>query len=820
MKKYILLLLIFVPFLGISQLSPGAKGVKSITLTGQVLDSSSLQKLEFVSVVLLNVEDSSIVTGGLTDSSGNFSIGPLAPQAYLLRLSFIGYNTKWLNLGFVSDDEREKNIGKIALNLSSAVQELGEVKAVGQLDVLKIGIDKRTYNVGEDINNQGGSATDVLNNVPSIEVDQDGNISLRGDGNVLVLIDGRPSTMAGSTESILRSIPSSSIERIEVVTNPSAKYDPDGTSGIINIVLKKNKLRGINGEVSATAATGNLYQGSAGLSIRNNKLNIYGNYSYNYTEGFRDFNGITTIADSNGNVTTLTQSRPGTDLRKNNTTRFGFDYSLSENKTIGISTTLNTSEHFRFGNLTNVLTNENDDILRQWNRRMTDPSKDKNNDYNLFYQWKFKEDLGEFSANFRFSDGQENRSGTYVERSEISNGEPDDSDFLQQRLSNDENNQVTTGQVDYSKVFSKRAIRIEAGAKQIIRNQNNLSYSERLQNSTNEWNPDTLANFSYEYHESITSTYFILGQALGKLKYQVGVRPEYAVQNPVLESKNISINNTYFNFFPSAHIRYNQSKEKEWGLSYSRRINRASSHQLNPFSDYSDPNNLRTGNPYLQPEYINSLDLSYVLDKNKWTFSGSAFYRLTTGVIQRFKVFFPNNTSAVTYQNIDQSNSFGTEFIINYKPTKNFRNNISINTDRIVYLDRTGESTFTNSGYNFAVKYSGSIDFWKKTASFQMNIRYNSPRITAQGTVLPRSAVDLSAQKKLKDGNWVIGARVSDVFNTQGFQYDLSQNGNRQTGNYKWQTRRAYLTVTYRFGKYEVSKKSGNSEGGGGGFDF
>jgi outer membrane receptor protein involved in Fe transport len=396
---------------------------------------------------------------------------------------------------------------------------------------------------------------------------------------------------------------------------------------------------------------------------------------------------------------------------------------------------------------------------------------------------------------------------------------PDYSGFLHQKLANNEQNQVITGQIDYSKVLSKKAIRIEIGAKQIVRNQNNLSYSERLNNNTNEWNPDTLANFKYEYHEKITSTYFIFGQALGKFKYQVGVRPEYAEQNPVLESKNISINNSYLNVFPSAHVRYNQTIEKEWGLSYSRRINRASSGQLNPFSDYSDPNNLRTGNPYLQPEYINSLDLSFLMDKKKWTFSGSAFYRVTTGVIQRFKVFYPNNTSAVTYLNIDQSNSFGTEFILNYKPTKYFKNNISVNTDRIVYIDRTGESTFKNSGYNFALKYSGSVDFWKKTASLQMNIRYNSPRVTVQGTVLPRAAVDLSAQKKWKDDKFTLGARVSDVFNTQGFQYDLSQNGNRQTGTYKWLTRRAYLTVTYRFGKYEMSKKNVGAEGGGG-FDF
>lgn len=820
MTKLNLLFFIFSSFYTFGQLAPGNKNLKTLNLTGQVLDSASSVPLEFVSVALIKKEDLTIIAGGVTDSMGNFKIGPFSSNDCILRLTFIGYAVKKIDLGVLTDDQKVINLGRISLKLLESVQELGEVKAQGQLEALKVGIEKRAYNVGEDINNAGGNAGDVLNNVPSIEVDQEGNISLRGDANVLILIDGRPSTLAGSLQTLLRTIPASNIERVEVVTNPSAKYDPDGTSGIINIVLKKNKLRGINGELSGTAATGNIYQGSAGLSVRSNKLNVFGNYGLNYNENKRNFNSTTTIVGLNQTAITLTQARPGDGLTESQTGRFGFDYALKPNQNIGASASINDSREFSIGMLTNELKDESGQILRRWNRRTSDPTSNFSKDVSMFYNWKFKEDKGELATDFRFSNSMDNKFGNYLERSEITNDEEDLSGFLNQHFENIEKNDVFSGQLDFTRVIAAKGIRIEAGVKQIIRNQAVMSQSESYDNTSNTWQSDTLANFDYKYEERILSNYLIIGQAVGKFKYQIGVRPEYSEQNPNLVSKNLAINNSYFNLFPSAHLRYNKRKGSEWGLSYSRRINRAKSNQLNPFTDYTDPNNLRMGNPNLQPEFINSFDLSYLIEDKKWTFSSSAFYRRTTEVIQRFKEFYPNNTSSVSFQNIDMSNSYGLEFIINYRPSRNFRNNLAINTDRIEYFDKSGLSTFTNSGYNFSIKYSGSYEFWKKTASVQINVRYNAPRITFQGTVLPRSAVDVSAQKKWYDGNLILGLRISDVFNTQEFRFDLAQNNTRQIGAFKMQTQRVYLTLTYRFGKYEMTKKNPGGDGNSQGFDF
>lgn len=817
MLRILLFSFFFLSSISFAQLAPKSNGAKNLSITGLAIDSVSFEKLEFVSVRLIALPDSSTVGGALTDSTGRFTISNVSEGNYSLKFSFIGYNTKEIFIGNINDSQKSWDLGRIAMRVST-VQNLDEVKVVGQLDVLKAGIDKKVYNVGEDLNNQGGSAADILNNVPSVDVDQDGNVSLRGDGNVIILIDGRPSAMAGSLSSILASLPANSIERVELVTNPSAKYDPDGTSGIINIVLKKNKLRGFNGEVSATGATGNLLQGSASISFRNNKFNLFANYANNYREGYRDFNGQTETRFADGSVSKLVQSRPGTEFDESQNIRFGVDYNLMENQIIGVSTNYSLSDRNRYGILYNS-SYSNDTLVRQWERRMVDPSYDRNLDLNAFYKLNLKEDLGEFSVDFRRSEGTDENSGTYVENYLIENGTVVTKNRLQQRLLNTQENVLYSAQTDFSRILKKWKGRIEAGAKHTNNDQEVLSYSEAYNYQTESWNPDTLANFTYRYQEQITSLYGIFGQAIGRFKYQIGLRGEYALQRPILESENVKINNTYYNLFPTGHVRYELKSNQELSLGYSRRINRARSGQLNPFTNYSDPNNLRTGNPYLNPEYINSFDLSHSIEGKKLTVTSSVFFRQTTGVIQRIKIFYPNNLSAVTYGNIDESRSYGFEIVANYKPTKWWKNTFSVNGDHMQFIDRSGISNFNNSGYNLALKYAATVDFWKKTASAQINVSYNTPRITPQGVVQPRQAIDISADKKIKE-SWTLGFRVSDIFNTRGFQYDFDQGTNRQYGQYKWQTRRIYATVTYRFGKYEVRKGDRSGDQGGGGFDF
>jgi outer membrane receptor protein involved in Fe transport len=806
-------------FITISSLSFGQKdGI----LTGRIVDKLSDKPMEYVSFRLFSVKDSSVVAGIFTDPDGRFNLEQLAYGNFYGKLTFSGYETISINDIKISPSIKSVNLGTYKMIIDKTI-DFEEVKVVGQLDVLKAGIDKKIYNVGEDLSVKGGTANDVLNNIPSVEVDQDGRIMLRGDGTVTVLIDGRPSSLSGGNgKSLLDALPAGSIERIEVVTNPSAKYDPDGTSGIINIVLKKNKLKGFNGMLTANVGSGNLNggnvaDGSFSLSYRNGRFNAYGSYSGRYMAGYRNNYSSLEQTFSDNSSLKIVQNRLGTDLNAGHTFRVGSDFYLKPRHVIGFSATGSIGQRDRTGDQWNTSYDGDGNVISFWNRTSYDPTNQENFDLNVNYKFDLKDDKGSFIIDANQSLGKEEIEGYYEQTDYNLDSTLIGSYLLDQQLLNTEKNNVTTVQSDFTYLLPKKKARIETGLKAIVRQQGVDTYSESLNQSTQEYSEDTLANFIYQYDEQIYSAYGIFGQELGKFKYQAGVRLEQSYQIPNLISDTIRIVNDFFNFFPSAHIRYAFTPKSEISLSYSRRINRAGSSNLNPFTNYSDPYNLQRGNPNLQPEYIDSYDLGYTNERKKVTLTTSIFYRYTTGVISRIKEFYADNTSAVTYANIDKSYSFGTEMIFIIKPTTWWRNSISGNANYIQYDDNT--NSFNRSGFNWNLKYSGTFDFWKKTASIQINGTYNAPRITVQGTAQRRGAIDISGEKKFKEGMFSIGFRVSDVFNRQGFEMQVNQPTIRQDVEFKWLTRKYFVTFTYKFGKLEISKK--NQGGGGeGGFDM
>lgn len=814
---------LFIFFL-IAHLSFGQKpGNGEGLLTGKVIDKMNDQAMEYVSFRLFSKMDSSVVAGVFSDAEGRFSLEQLPFGSFYAKLTFTGYATLTINDIKISQSIKSVNLGVLKMELDKTI-DFEEVKVVGQLDVLKAGIDKKVYNVGEDLSVKGGTANDVLNNIPSVEVDQDGRIMLRGDGTVTVLIDGRPSSLSGGNgKTLLDALPAGSIERIEVVTNPSAKYDPDGTSGIINIVLKKNKLKGFNGMVSTNIGSGDLtggntLDGTLSLSYRDARFNVYGSYSGRYMEGYRNHFSYLEQNFSDGSTLVIDQSRFGTDLNAGHTFRVGSDFYLKPRHVLGLSATGSIGQRDREGNQWSSTFDGDANQLQFWNRNSYDPTDQKNLDVNLNYKFDLKEDKGNLTFDVNQSFGTDNIEGFYEQAYYTFDTVQIGNYIERQQLFNFEKNNVTSAQGDLVYLFPKMKARMETGLKAIIRDQGVDTYSESFDTVQQIFVEDTLANFIYNYDERIFSAYGIFGQELGKFKYQGGIRIEQAFQIPDLVSDSIRIVNQYFNFFPSAHIRYSLTDKSELSLSYSRRINRASSNNLNPFTSYADPFNLQRGNPYLQPEFIDSYDLGYSLEKKKFNLTASIFYRYTTGMIQRVKEFYPNNVSSVTYANIDRSHSVGTELVLIIKPTSWWRNTISGNANYIQYDEDNENLSWNRNGMNWNIKYSGTFDFWKKTASIQINGTYNAPRITVQGTAQRRGAIDLSGEKKFKDGTYSIGFRVSDIFNRQGFYMKIDQPSIYQDVNFKWLTRKYFITFTYKFGKLEISNKKPN--GGDGGFEM
>ncbi len=809
MKKITLFLFVLITVIGRAQ-NQNRKGSGSVY--GVVRDSVTKKPLEYVSVKVLSLPDSNLVTGIYTDEKGVFDIEPLPYGKYFLKFSLLNYK-KMSSENFVLNGENSVRIFSDFRLISEKITDVEEVKVIANRELLSASFDKKIYAISDDISSRGGSVNDALKNVPSVDVDQDGKISLRGDGNVTILIDGRPSTISGSAgKSMLDALPSSMVERIEIVTTPSSKYDPDGTSGIINIVLKKNKLRGINGNVTTNMATNDIYNASTSLSLRNAKWNVYGTYAFRHYEGERNnFSDLSRTVK--GTFFGLNQSRLGTDFNEGHTVKFGTDFNFKDRNTLGFSYTGTKGERNRKGNLINNQLTSTNELIRQWERSSYDPSNQFNNEINLNYKNEFKEERGFITFDVTYSAGEDTTGGKYRETTNIP------SLFLNQQLSSLEKNDVTTGMIDFVRVFPKN-IRIETGIKTIIRNQNIESHSETMRPTESLFKKDSLSNFTYNYKENINSFYGNFAQQLGKFKYQVGSRIENSSQIPNLVSENKTYSRTYFNLFPSAFLTYSFTKENEITMSYSKRINRPSSETLNPFTSYSDPYNLRRGNPEVSPEFIDSYELGYVLSKKKISMSMNVYYRATNNVLQRFRSYDSLGYSAVTYTNIDRSESVGAEWVVTYRPIPLFRNVLSFNANHINYFD-ANTTLQMNNGVFWSMKYIGAFEFWKRTASIQINAKYNAPIVTVQGTVQPRPSIDFSTEKQFKEGKWVVGLRLSDVFNTQEFRIHVDQPTVQQTSVFKQTKRRVYVNLSYKFGKMDVVKKSkiANEQGGGGG-DF
>ena len=783
------------------------------SISGTVNDSES-KSVEYASVRLLNVIDSSVYRGVYTLNDGSFSIEDIASNEYILKITYASHEAFTQNVSVI---ESPIILGAIQL-LKDKTLELEGAVVIGNLDVLKAGIDKKIYNASDDISTRGGSVVDVLNNIPSIEVDQDGNISLRGDGNVVILIDGRPSALAlGDGQNLLSALPANSVERIEVVTNPSARYDPDGTSGIINIVLKKNIIKGFNGLASVTAASGNLYEGNFAMSYRNSKVNLSMNYSFNYYEGFRNYEGVLEREIITDSVTSFEQLRAGADLKSSNTLVLGVDYLFNDNNVLAFSITGSLGNRERTGDLENQFYDGSGLLNQYWTRSSFDPRKNRNFDANLNYTHKLKKEKGEWSFNVNQSFGDKDVKGFYEENYYDVNENLLGIEPLNQQLANEESTLLTTAQTDFSYILTKIKARIETGAKMTLETSTVNAYSEARDTISDSYIEDTLSNFDYTYDQRVYSVYGIFGQELGKFKYQGGLRGEYAEQIPYLLTTGEKINNTYANIFPSVHLKYDASKVSQFSLSYSRRINRAKSRQLNPFTSYADPFNLRRGNPELKPEFIDSYDLGFSYTKKKIILTTSVFHRRTTDVISRVRSYYSDNTSILNYDNIDKSESTGMDMTIIIKPASWIKSTLSYNANYIKYTNTDTTVDWNNSGVNWGVKYIMSFDLWKQTAKAQLNLRYSAPRVTAQGIVQRYSGIDISFEKSILKKKLILAIKVTDIFNMKKFVIDYKPDGIHQTGEYKWLTRRFYGTVIYKFGKLDSKLKTPKPSGGGAG---
>lgn len=786
-------------------------------LTGKIVDAQTNETIPFASAVIMNRQTKVNVATGQTDVNGNLVINGIPNGTFSIKISYVGYQTLVRDSVSVSASRQMLTLGTIKMKASKGTV-LNEVNVTAKKAPIQLGIDKKVFSVDQSLVSEGGSASDLLTNVPSVQIDVDGNVSLRGSTGVKVLIDGKPSLIAGGDiASILASIPASSIETVEVITNPSSKYDAEGNSGIINIVLKRNSKLGLNGNVALTAGNRDNYNGNASLSFQNKKINLYGNYGYRYGKRLGGgFNNIKYLnrTDSLGSADQITTSNQ---IEKSQNAKAGIDYYLTTKDILSFGVSYNKRDQDK-RDLLNVNTyNVDGSPILLSNRVNTTDGSGSSYDLNLDYSHKWKPNQ-ELTFNFGYSHGTNDNFQQYNTTILSQNGLPatDPSEILTN--DNDGTNKNYNIQADYTMPLGKLG-KLESGYRSQIKYSDNNTIARTYNDATGGFDNNYRLSNLFNSKDQVHALYANYSNQIKNFGYQIGLRGEMARLNT--NSGGYDLNGTvtnaagriaYDRLYPSIFLTQKFKGEQQLQLSYTRRVNRPRPWDTNPFIDYSDPLSWRQGNPNLLPEDVHSYELSYSKFWPKVTLITSLYTRHTNDLIQRVRSA-PDSAGVIilTPYNLTQSTNSGLEVIAKVDPLKawSFTANVNgyhSNIDAVPaynILATSGYSWNANLTNNFTLPYNISL---------QIRGDYNSTELQAQGKRKAMYGVDAGAKYDFPNKKASLSFNMRDVFNTRKFGA-IIQDANTITDFQRYQKgQMGNLTFAYRFGKTTFQKKPKKQE--------
>ncbi|MGI4869556.1 MAG: TonB-dependent receptor domain-containing protein [Janthinobacterium lividum] len=775
------------------------------TVRGTLVDAGSGQPVPFASVVLLRPADSTLVVGAQAGETGAFELTPVPVGQYLLRATAVGYRT---GRRVISLSASAPALALGTLRLRPANTQLTDVVVTAERPVVSGGLDKRVVDVTKDLTVTGGTAIDVLQNVPSVTVDQTGAVSIRGSGGVTIFIDGKP------TGTTLDQIPASSIQSVEVITNPSARYDASGAGGILNIILKKERRDGLNGQVSATGGTGDKANGSLSLNYRRGKLNLFGQYDYRRDR--RRISGTldqTTVAS--GASLLLHQDRNGVNLQTSHAARLGFDYDFTpeQSLTLAVQPRFNptTTDETLDSRQVNQTAGDQPVLAGTSARHNATTGTFRSADVTLDYRHTWARHQGrELTASAvytpLFADNSVSSGIIYLDNSQVA----------QQQQTTTRTTQATA-QVDYVHPLGEKS-RFEAGVRSSLR-QYNLDYTFASTPALN-FNPSN----QFIYNQYVQAAYGIFAGAWRKLSYQLGLRAEQTNLNGTqLAGSNPPFSQHYLNWFPSAALTYELPHDQQVRLSYTRRIERPDASELNPFTDRSDPLNLQTGNPQLLPEFVHSVELGDELTlANSRSLSAMAFYRLETNTAQGFRQVITdpltgNIVTSTTRQNLGQETSYGLELVGAGPLTAFWKVSVTASTFRRLIVGGVASTPINTASQVYTTRLNNTFTLSKKLGA-QLALNYRSPINSAQGTRSGNYSTDFAAKYAVLGDRGTITLRVADVFNTLHFDFTAYGDNLATYSHFKRESRIAFLGFTYRFGQRQdgrPKRKSEEDEGGG-----
>lgn len=796
MRQKVFILIIFV----LSSIFSNAQGG---TIFGAVIDSRDQSPIEFATVTLFNESDSTLVSGTVTDSTGAFVIKGIPGGNYYIKFNFIGFNPLFLNDQQISIETPVINLETISLVVSD---ELATVQVTGEKSLMETKIDKRVFNADQSITSKGGTALDLMRQIPSITVDQNDNILLRGDANVTILMDGRPLSMPANQ--LLKQIPASAVEKVEIITNPSAKYDPEGMSGIINIILKKNKFEGFNGSVSSTFGYGIFpkVNGTGSINYRNDKINAFGNYSYDYRQIW--FGGWQERDVLLGDTTwdRLRQDDYGERINTSHYGRAGIDYFLNDHNTLYFSGTMVKGQNFgsREVNYNNV--NDNNEVLYSSTRDGQIVAPSTNYVANAGWQKSFSKEGHTLDLDANFSQtsmhADEDLQHVYFDENQ--------SPYLTnyQHTIDANKNATLISKIDYVLPINDSTM-FEAGFHYTNRFSDGSFYSESA-GEDGQFSDDQELNNIFRYQQNTFAPYSTFGMQIGNFGFKAGIRVEQTMTEANLVNTNQTFINDYLEIFPSTHLSYKFSNYTEIQLSYSKRINRPEMFQLNPFTNFSDPLTLQTGNPFLRPEIIHVNEVSFLKYWNKFNINVTGYYRMITDLIRR-DLSNEGAYSTVSYANLGKSHLSGGDLTMVYTPIKGVR--IMSNTN--FWNTSTKDEEITGGEMRHYMGISTSLQATyqhKKGWTFQLWSSYQPTMNVLQGYILPNYGGGFAVQKSLFDNKGSISLSAVDILKSRQFTFESYDLDNYTFDTQRrWESRSFYLTFQYNFGKMGPSKRKRRS---------
>jgi outer membrane receptor for ferrienterochelin and colicins len=788
---------------------------KKITISGKIIEKNTSLPLEYATITFFKPNAPKPISGGISNTKGEFSI-QINPGIYDVKFEFISFKTSIIKSKNLNQDT---NLGTISLE--DDAQKLDAVEIKSEKSNVEIKLDKKIYSVGKDLTARGGTATDVLNNVPSITIDSDGNVSLRGNENVRILIDGRPSN-AVNVATALQTIPADAIDRVEVVTNPSSRYDAEGSAGILNIVLKKGKNDGINGSIIANTGIPKNNGISGNINFRNKFFNTYATIGYT-NQAFETINIV------RGDYLNDDFSYQKTINERNTRTRDRSGY----NYNIGIDLFLSSSLVFTnsINNTNSGLSPENNFLTNNFptnsfiRNRYNDQSTVENNiEYNSNIVKKFKKDGHKLTFNNSFSEGNDNNISII---SDFIIGQEDKITKTSSKNFQNQNRHLI--QMDYVLPLKKES-QFEAGFK--IENTKLLTdfdVSDIDQSGNLVPNPDSNLTNILQYIEKVSALYSQFGSKTKKLSYLMGLRLENSnIDINLLTTRNFN-NKNYNNIFPSLFLTYSLTDQTNIALNYSRRIARPRGRFINPFSGYSSNINLFQGNPDINPALTDAINFEYLTKINKITLTTSIYYNYSKSIFQFIRrpkgvsvESIVNNQSIITPVilltpvNLDHENRFGLELTLNYAPLKWWKLNSNVNffqseirgntTYTLLESNEAVTQNFNASSFGWFAKINSKINLPYKI-DWQTNATYTAPQKTPQGTTIGILVANIALSKDVLKDKATIALTANDIFNSSKIIREANLPKLKSYFEFQRRPRQITLSFTYRFNKKKTERE-------------